>query len=142
MICNEFVLGVNDLSDACALFDKITFCNGVVLLQGDLGSGKTTFVRAFVRYMQQDDEVTSPTFNLVHEYGQESKRIYHYDLYRKSLEELLEWGLLDMLEREGIHLVEWGDERLETLLRRSGYEVMRISIALAPSHQQRIYKVF
>ena len=60
--------------------------NIVVLLQGDLASGKTTLVKNYVKYLGLDDNVTSPTFSLQSIYG---KDIFHYDIYNKTLDEFI-----------------------------------------------------
>jgi tRNA threonylcarbamoyladenosine biosynthesis protein TsaE len=85
-----------------------------VLLQGELGSGKTTLAKGIVAGLgaAQPDEVTSPSFTLVHEYGNHD-RIYHVDLYRIEEEgELATLGLEDLLAQQVTTIVEWG-ERLE-----------------------------
>ncbi|RXK06219.1 tRNA (adenosine(37)-N6)-threonylcarbamoyltransferase complex ATPase subunit type 1 TsaE [Halarcobacter bivalviorum] len=99
--------------------------NCIVILRGDLASGKTTFVKHFVKKLGLDDEVTSPTFSLQSIY---SNRIFHYDVYNKSLQEFISLGLLEEFEKEGIHFVEWGDEKLEELLKSYGFEVFVLNI--------------
>ncbi len=79
----------------------------VFLLVGELGSGKTTFVRGFVRFFGIL-EVRSPSFVMINEYLGK-KRIFHADLYRvRSEEDILTTGIMDNLNR-GILLVEWGE---------------------------------
>ena len=83
-----------------------------VLLEGDLGSGKTTLVKGILASLASipEDEVTSPTFTLVHEYGHEGK-IYHVDLYRiEGARDLATLGLDDLLNREATVLIEWGEK--------------------------------
>ena len=80
--------------------------------------------------------VTSPTFSLQSIY---SETIYHYDVYNKSLEEFIALGMLEEFEKEGIHFVEWGDEKLQTLLNEYGYEVMLIEILKRDN--KRLYKI-
>jgi tRNA threonylcarbamoyladenosine biosynthesis protein TsaE len=83
-----------------------------VLLEGDLGSGKTTLVKGILASLASvpEDEVTSPTFTLVHEYGPEG-RIYHVDLYRiEGARDLATLGLDDLLNREATVLIEWGEK--------------------------------
>jgi tRNA threonylcarbamoyladenosine biosynthesis protein TsaE len=83
----------------------------VVLLIGDLGAGKTTFAKGVVHGLgaAAPEDVVSPTFTLIHEYGSEPK-IYHIDLYRIQNEhEASALGLEELLDSEGIILVEWGE---------------------------------
>lgn len=79
----------------------------LVFLKGELGSGKTTFVRFALESLGigEDKFKGSPTFTIVNEY---ENNIYHIDLYRiKSMDELIESGIYDYFEREGIFFVEW-----------------------------------
>ena len=99
--------------------------NVIVILRGDLASGKTTFVKNYVKSLGLDDLVTSPTFSLQSIYSNE---IYHYDVYNKTLDEFISLGLLEEFEKEGIHFVEWGDKKLEELLKSYGYNVMLLEI--------------
>jgi tRNA threonylcarbamoyladenosine biosynthesis protein TsaE len=87
---------------------KIVKPSSVILLKGDLGVGKTTFAQFFIRYIcGQQEEVTSPTFNLVHNYKSTLFDIWHFDLYRvNKVEEVFELGLEDAL-KYGVTLIEW-----------------------------------
>lgn len=79
----------------------------VVALHGDLGSGKTTFVQGVVAGLGVADEVTSPTFALVHEYGRPT-RVVHIDCYREaSVDRWLELGIIEYLNSDAICLIEW-----------------------------------
>jgi len=108
----------------------------VVLLRGDLASGKTTFVKNYVASLDIEDVVTSPTFSIQSIYGE---NIYHYDVYNKTLQEFVSLGLLEEFEKSGIHFVEWGDEKLENILREYGFDVLIINIE--KKEESREYKL-
>jgi len=101
------------------------FKNGVVVLRGDLAAGKTTLVKAIAKELGEKEDVTSPTFSLQQCYGND---IYHYDIYNHGLEHFLSLGMLEELEKEGLHFIEWGDDTLIELLESVGIDVMSIDI--------------
>lgn len=101
------------------------FRNGVVILRGDLAAGKTTFVKRVVKHLGIEDEVTSPTFSLQHCYGE---RVFHYDIYNHGLEHFISLGMLEELDREGLHFVEWGDDELAEILNSAEIKNMTITI--------------
>jgi tRNA threonylcarbamoyladenosine biosynthesis protein TsaE len=83
----------------------------VVLLIGQLGAGKTTLAKGIVKGLgaASPDEVSSPTFTLIHEYGSQG-RVYHIDLYRLDQpREVATLGLDDLFDRPAIVLIEWGE---------------------------------
>jgi tRNA threonylcarbamoyladenosine biosynthesis protein TsaE len=81
-----------------------------VALTGELGAGKTTFVQGVARGMGYEGQVASPTFTLVREYRTGRLRLEHVDLYRLDrVQEVVDLGLHEMLEPDGVLLVEWGD---------------------------------
>jgi tRNA threonylcarbamoyladenosine biosynthesis protein TsaE len=110
----------------------------IVLLRGDLGAGKTTLVKGIAEGFEaaRADDVTSPTFTLVHEYRGPRATLYHIDLYRidtpRDLETL---GLDDLLAPNCILLIEWGEKfrrferdwNVEITLEQAGETVRRIS---------------
>lgn len=80
-----------------------------VLLTGALGAGKTYLVQQWMRAIEVQDKVTSPTFSLVNIYQKDNLKIYHMDMYRlKSVEEAMGIGFMEMIdEPEGICIIEW-----------------------------------
>ena len=87
-----------------------------MFLNGEVGSGKTTLVRYFMKYMNTNSQVTSPTFTLINEYTCTGNNIFHYDLYRlKSSRELLEIGIDHYMEQDGFHFFEWPENFLSHL---------------------------
>jgi tRNA threonylcarbamoyladenosine biosynthesis protein TsaE len=115
------------LNELHILTDEISenFINGVVILQGDLAAGKTTFVREIAKKFGVTEDVTSPTFSLQHCYGD---RVFHYDIYNHGLEHFISLGMLEELEKEGLHFIEWGDDKLLELLSFAGIETLKIEI--------------
>ena len=111
----------------------------LVLLRGDLGAGKTTLVKGIAKAFQaaEEEDVTSPTFTLVHEYRGPDVNLYHVDLYRvDTARELESLGLDDLAADNALLLVEWGDkfqrlerERdMEIALERIGEDERRIQV--------------
>lgn len=80
----------------------------VILLKGDLGAGKTTFVKAFLKTHGVADQVSSPTYSVVNEYQLADGKAYHIDLYRlNDTEEALDIGIEEYLDSGYFCLVEW-----------------------------------
>ncbi len=106
-------------------FSKVLKCPSIVVLKGDLGSGKTTFVKAVVAALSGKDVVTSPTFTLQNTYDAKYK-IYHFDMYRlSSAEEARNVGFeeyFDKTKLDGICFVEWA-ENVEGLIKDVDYVV-------------------
>jgi len=85
----------------------------IVILRGDLGAGKTTLVKGIVEgfHAASQDDVTSPTFTLIHEYRGPSATLYHIDLYRiDTPRELETLGLHDLIAENSVLLIEWGEK--------------------------------
>jgi tRNA threonylcarbamoyladenosine biosynthesis protein TsaE len=96
----------------------------IVLLIGNLGAGKTTLTKGIVegRKAARADDVTSPTFTLIHEYG-EPVSVYHADLYRlDSAEQVRRLGLEELFDRPALVIVEWG-ERFPELFPKEHFEI-------------------
>ena len=112
----------------------------LVLLRGDLGAGKTTLVKGIAAAFEaaQEEDVTSPTFTLIHEYRGPRAKLYHIDLYRIDTQRELETLALDDLRSENsILLIEWGEkfarfvrERdVEIALERTGESARRVVVS-------------
>ena len=103
----------------------------VVLLIGNLGAGKTTLAKGIISGLgaAEPEDVTSPTFTLIHEYGE--GRVYHIDLYRLDrAEQVATLGLDEIFDREAVVLIEWG-ERFPQLLPAD-----RIEIRIEPVNEE------
>ena len=111
----------------------------VILLYGDLGAGKTAFVRGLARGLgAPGDEVTSPTVPLVQEYAGRVT-LYHVDLYRLEEREVDDLGLEELVLGDGIVAIEWAerwrerpDDAIEVRIEDSGEDARRIRISGAP----------
>ena len=97
----------------------------LVLLRGDLGAGKTTLVKGIAEGFQaaKEEDVTSPTFTLVHEYRGPQVSLYHIDLYRVDTPRQLETlGLDDLMADNAVLLIEWG-EKFSRFVRERDVEI-------------------
>ena len=85
------------------------FPNMVICMEGDLGSGKTLFTKAFAKSMGISENITSPTFNIIKEYdGEEGYKLYHMDVYRLS-ESKEDIGISEYFNKGGVTIIEWSD---------------------------------
>ena len=132
----EFELELEKITILSGYLKDILAEDCIVILRGDLASGKTTLVKDYVKALGFDDLVTSPTFSLQAIY---SNNIYHYDVYNKTLGEFISLGMLEEFEKSGVHFVEWGDEKLEEILNDYGYKVILIEIE--KKDNKRLYKI-
>jgi tRNA threonylcarbamoyladenosine biosynthesis protein TsaE len=114
---------------------------GVVLLIGNLGAGKTTLAKGIVSGLgaAAADDVSSPTFTLIHEYGE--GRAYHIDLYRlEDARQVESLGLDELFDRDAMVLIEWGErfprlmpaQRTEIRIRALADEEREIEVASVP----------
>ena len=117
----------------CALAARLA-PGAVVAFSGDLGAGKTAFVRGMARGLGISQRVTSPTFTIVNEYEGGRLPLFHFDMYRlHSAEELFDIGWEDFLRRGGICAVEWS-ENVENALEE---DTIRVDIRRGDTDQQR-----
>ena len=108
----------------------------LLVLNGDLGAGKTRFSQAFAAALGVREIVNSPTFVIIKEYEGDQMPFYHMDVYRLSMEEADELGLEEYFDGEGVTLVEWGElikellpeERLDIWIERLGAQERRIRL--------------
>lgn len=100
-------------------FAKLLRGGEVILLNGDLGAGKTTFTRLVLRALGVRDEVTSPTFTIMREYHTKKFDIYHFDMYRiEDANEVTEFGLEDYIysgSGKSLVFIEWSENIKEIL---------------------------
>lgn len=110
----------------------------ILAFTGDLGAGKTAFVRGMARALGICERVTSPTFTIVNEYEGGRLPLFHFDMYRlDSADELFDIGWEDYLNRGGICAVEWS-ENVNTAL---GDDVIRVDIRRGANDHQRIITI-
>jgi tRNA threonylcarbamoyladenosine biosynthesis protein TsaE len=111
----------------------------LVLLSGEMGSGKTTMTKGIVAglHAAQEDEVTSPTFTLMHEYGAGGAKVFHGDLYRiENLQDFETLGMEDLFAEPAIVILEWPEKfplevawpALRLRLEHLGGDVRRITV--------------
>jgi len=109
----------------------------IVAFTGDLGAGKTAFVRGMARGLGISERVTSPTFTIVNEYEGSVRPLFHFDLYRlNSSDELFDIGWDDYLTRGGICAVEWSERAPEAM-----EGCIRVDISRGDLDEQRIITI-
>ena len=100
----------DDTRDIATTIAMLVRASDMIVLIGEMGSGKTTFSQHFAHTLGVTEPVTSPTFNLLHNYVGGRLQLHHADLYRlERTGELDDLGLTDLQEAGGVMLVEWGD---------------------------------
>ncbi len=110
-----------------------------ILLEGEMGSGKTTVVSAFVKLLDSPEMVSSPTFSIVNDYSTSSIKIYHFDLYRlNSVKELQEIGFEEYLDAENYCFIEW--PKLAIPFLSDNYSSIKISLEADGSRKFGLYK--
>ena len=115
------------------------FPNMVICLRGDLGSGKTIFTKGFAQAMEVQEEVTSPTFNIIKEYLSGEMPLYHMDVYRLD-GKVDELGIEEYFTKKGVTIIEWADmipdylpdKRLDIKIRNSEDDENKRTITITP----------
>ena len=104
----KYKFTLDDIEDvAKSLINEINGVN-IILLKGELGTGKTTLIKSILKNLGIEENITSPTFSIVNQYSTSNLLINHFDLYRiKSLKELDVIGFEEYLDNEGITFIEW-----------------------------------
>jgi len=107
---------VNNLNETKLLakkFSKLLIGGEVILLNGDLGAGKTTFTRYVLKALGVKDDITSPTFTIMREYKTKKFNIYHFDMYRlNGGNDAIEYGLEEYIfsnDKRNIVFIEWSE---------------------------------
>ena len=118
-------------------FSEIISAGDIIFLYGEIGVGKTTFVRFFINYLEskngiKNSDILSPTFNIVYDYDVRNMKILHYDLFRlKSYKDISQLGIFET-SKDHIKIVEWPEliepkpkDRIDILLEYSKIEDSR-----------------
>jgi len=132
----EITTSLDELHKVVSFLKKELPSNVILFLTGDLASGKTTLTSAIAKSRGIESGVSSPTFSLQQCYGD---RLFHYDPYRIDNDEFFELGLHEEFDKEGWHIVEWGDETLKSFLSNAGYNTASVSIT--PVGESRNYSI-
>ena len=104
----EFI--INNLDELPEVAQKIIdqLQHKLITFEGEMGAGKTTFIKEFVKVLGTNDEVSSPTFSIVNEYETDKGKVYHFDFYRLNHEEeALDFGIDEYLYSNQYCLMEW-----------------------------------
>lgn len=111
----EITYDLNDLDDvANQVIDSLK--SKILLFYGDMGVGKTTLIKAIIKALGSNDEVSSPSFSIVNEYELKGDKVYHFDLYRiNDLEEAYNFGIEEYLYSNHWIIIEW-PEVIEDIL--------------------------
>ena len=138
-----FEVPVNSINDLEILAEKLLNEHAdikVWLFRGDLGAGKTTFIKVICEQLGVQDPMSSPSFALVNEYLDSSQSpVYHFDLYRiKDAEEIVEIGLEEYLDSGNFCFIEWPDMIEEILEEVLPSKVLEISIILDKSNTRMV----
>ena len=126
----DYKYSVYDESETIELAENIEsehFPNMVICLNGDLGSGKTIFTKAFAKALGIHESITSPTFNIIKEYSDGELPLYHMDVYRLD-GDIKELNIEEYFDKGGVTIIEWADmisnvlpeERLDIEIRITG----------------------
>ena len=118
--------GVDDIQKVVEIIKTFSDRYHIFLLQAEVGMGKSFLVNCFCKNFNASS--SSPTFSFIHEYATSRGVIYHYDLYLKNDKDS-KMKLLESLQNEGLHFIEWGDRDLFDVLRNYGFDCLLINIS-------------
>lgn len=115
------------------------FKNMVICLEGDLGSGKTAFTKGFAKAMEIEEDITSPTFNIIKEYTSGELPLYHMDVYRLD-GKIDDLGIEEYFTQKGVTIIEWSDtireylpkNRLDIKIKNSSEDENKRTFILTP----------
>ena len=133
----EYKITTNNEEETIELAQNIEsekFPNMVICLQGDLGSGKTVFAKAFASSMGIEENITSPTFTIIKEY-EGSMKLFHMDVYRLS-EMKEDIGITEYFTKKGVCIMEWAD-LIEDILPKNRLDI-KINII---DENTRVFKI-
>ena len=130
--------GVDQTRAIAAAVAAVTVAGDLIVLQGDLGAGKTAFVKGLVAALGSPDPVTSPTFTIAQRYDGGRLRVHHLDAYRLAgPEEAADLALDELLDDDAVTHIEWGD-RLQGLL---PFARLEIAIAFGVGDDDRVLTI-
>lgn len=131
----NFIYQENDLVKAVCFLQNHLQAQKNLLFYGEMGAGKTTFIKAFCAALGVEDTVSSPTFSIVNEYHYPDGVIYHFDCYRlKNQTEALDLGVEEYLYSGEYCLIEW-PEKIPDLLPEN---YLQINIEVQPDQQRKL----
>ncbi|SHJ12540.1 tRNA (adenosine(37)-N6)-threonylcarbamoyltransferase complex ATPase subunit type 1 TsaE [Algibacter luteus] len=114
--------GINEVEQVAKNLLKNTKTK-TILFYGHMGVGKTTLIKALVKVLGSNDDVSSPTFSIINEYKLQEGKIFHFDLYRiNDIEEAYNFGIEDYLDSEHWKLIEW-PEKIEAILHQDADKI-------------------
>jgi tRNA threonylcarbamoyladenosine biosynthesis protein TsaE len=121
-------------------FGRAAKCGWVIALTGELGAGKTQFVRGLARGLGVSVRVHSPTFTLVNEYGGGRLKLFHLDLYRlETRGQILSAGVEEFLSPDGVAVIEWAERlKAESGKRKTENKMVEVKIEVVGESERKI----
>jgi tRNA threonylcarbamoyladenosine biosynthesis protein TsaE len=133
-----FTSSAKESTQLAAAIAELVRAGDLLLLAGDLGAGKTTFVQGFGAALGVSERITSPTFMLVSQYPGGRLELNHLDVYRlDQVEEVLDLGLAEMLDEGGVTLIEWGDTIIPVL----PADYLEVHLRLGEGDDDRVFEI-
>lgn len=132
------IVDINEMKRFAERIAKLIKPKDVICLRGNLGAGKTTFCQFLIKaLLGEEAEVTSPTFNLLHQYDANGLTISHFDLYRlKSRDEVFEIGMEEALTN-GLTIIEWPEIVIDILPKK----MIDLSISFSTKSTSRLINI-